>query len=58
MNDADRYGDPARQRFQYGWLDEGVRADRCTACRECEDMCPQSIAIAQWMRAAQTFLGT
>lgn len=57
MNDADRYGDPARQRFQYGWLDEGVRADRCTACHECEDLCPQDIAIAGWMETAQAFLG-
>ncbi|HUU11466.1 MAG TPA: aldo/keto reductase [Phycisphaerae bacterium] len=25
------------------------RADRCTACRECEAQCPQGIAVSQWM---------
>jgi len=56
-NDGHTYGDPARQRVQYTWLDEDERADSCTACRECEDLCPQGIAIAGWMEKAQAFLG-
>ena len=56
-NDAHIYGEPARQRFFYTWLDEGERADRCTACGECEDACPQDIAVAGWMEKAQAFLG-
>ena len=56
MNDANMYGDPARQRFQYTWMDEGARAGNCTACHECEELCPQGIAIAGWMETAQAFL--
>ena len=55
-NDAHIYGEPARQRFFYTWLDEGERATSCTACKECEDKCPQGIAIAGWMEKAQAFL--
>lgn len=57
-NDAHIYGDPQRQRLFYTWLDEDERADRCTACGECEDACPQGIAVAGWMEKAQAFLGT
>jgi predicted aldo/keto reductase-like oxidoreductase len=55
-NDAHVYGDPVRQRLFYTWLDEGERADRCTACGECEAACPQGIAVAAWMEKAQAFL--
>ncbi len=58
MNDAHRYGEPTRQRLQYSWLEDEVRADRCTACRECEELCPQGIAIAGWMETAQSFLAS
>jgi predicted aldo/keto reductase-like oxidoreductase len=56
-NDAHMYGDPARQRVYYTWLDEGARADSCTACGECESVCPQGIAVAAWMEKAQALLG-
>ena len=56
-NDAHIYGDAVRQRLFYTWLDEGERADCCTACGECEDACPQDIAVAGWMEKAQAFLG-
>jgi len=55
-NDAHMYGDVARQRFFYTWLDEDERADKCTACGECEDKCPQGIAVSGWMEKAQAFL--
>ena len=55
-NDAHMYGDPARQRFFYTWLSEEERADCCTACGECEDKCPQGIAVSGWMEKAQAFL--
>jgi len=55
-NDAQMYGDPSRQRFFYTWLDEDERADRCTACGECEAKCPQGIAVSGWMEKAQAFL--
>lgn len=56
-NDAHIYGDPARQRFYYTWLDEAARAGNCTACGACEEACPQDIAVAGWMEKAQAFLG-
>jgi uncharacterized protein len=55
-NDAHMFGDPARQRFFYTWLEEDERADKCTACGECEAKCPQGIAISGWMEKAQAFL--
>jgi len=55
-NDAHMYGDAARQRFFYTWLGEAERADQCTACDECEDKCPQGIAVSGWMEKAQAFL--
>ena len=57
-NDAHQFGDPGRQRLYYTWLAEDERADRCTACGECEEKCPQGIAVAGWMEKAQTFLAT
>ena len=36
---------------------EDERADRCTACGECEEKCPQGIAVAGWLEKAQAFLG-
>jgi len=55
-NDAHMFGDPARQRLFYTWLDEEERAGNCTACGECEDKCPQGIAVSGWMEKAQAFL--
>jgi hypothetical protein len=55
-NDGHMFGEPERQRSQYLWLDENERADRCTACGECEDRCPQDIAVSRWMEKAQAFL--
>jgi hypothetical protein len=57
LNDAHMYDDLPRQRLKYSWLDDGERADHCTACRECEDLCPQGIAIAGWMATARDVLG-
>ncbi len=55
-NDAHMYGDASRQRVYYTWLDEAERADKCTACGECESKCPQGIAVGGWMEKAQAFL--
>jgi predicted aldo/keto reductase-like oxidoreductase len=55
-NDGRMYGDVSRQRFYYTWLDEAERADKCNACGECEDECPQGIVVSAWMEKAQAFL--
>lgn len=56
-NDACMYGDLARQRVSYGWLRQSERAERCTACRTCETLCPQEIAISDWMATIRKELG-
>ncbi len=55
-NDAVAYADVEGARTRYTWLDEETRAEACTACGECEDRCPQGIAIAGWLEKAQSFL--
>ena len=55
-NDAVAYADIEGARLQYTWIDEDARADACTSCGECEDRCPQNIAIVGWLEKAQAFL--
>ena len=56
-NDAQIYDDVVRQRVVYGFLREGARAEHCTACRECEEKCPQEIDVSGWMEEIQTLFG-
>jgi uncharacterized protein len=55
-NDGIAYGDVAGARLHYEWIDEESRAAACTQCGECEDRCPQGIAIVSWLETAQRFL--
>ena len=44
--------------LQYAYiLDEEKRASACIACLECEDQCPQSIPISEWMVHVHEVLG-
>jgi predicted aldo/keto reductase-like oxidoreductase len=36
----------------------GGQAGKCISCGACEDMCPQKIAIADWMPKIHEFLTT
>ena len=36
-------------RRDYSFVPAEERADRCRACRRCEELCPQGIAISDWM---------
>jgi predicted aldo/keto reductase-like oxidoreductase len=56
LNDAFVFDDLETHRQMYAWLDEEERADRCTACRECESRCPQGIEIGVWLRRAHELL--
>ena len=50
FNTACAYGNVDRCRKAYArFLPEPTRAGACTQCRECEEKCPQSIPISEWM---------
>jgi predicted aldo/keto reductase-like oxidoreductase len=56
-NDGHMYDSLPRQQMAYRlFFSEDERADRCTACGECEEKCPQGIAIPAWMEKAQAYL--
>ena len=56
-NEAMMYNSPERAREAYQrWMKEEERADQCLACGECEAVCPQGIAIIDWLKQAHTFL--
>jgi hypothetical protein len=44
-------------RRRYLHVDEGARASACVQCRVCEDKCPQSIIISEWMPLVHAVLG-
>lgn len=49
FNEALMYNDLRTSRMLYGWLEDGEKADACAACGECEQLCPQSIEIIEWL---------
>ncbi len=55
-NESQSFRDLNRARFHYSGLEEGERADACIACGECEAVCPQSIAIIDWLEKAHELL--
>ncbi|MDH4138338.1 MAG: aldo/keto reductase, partial [Anaerolineae bacterium] len=48
-NGAIMYNDHRRARGFYNWLKEEERADSCTQCAQCEELCPQEIEIVEWL---------
>jgi len=48
-NDLGMFGDEARARMVYGWLEEDERANLCIECGECLEKCPQNIGIPDWL---------
>ena len=44
-------------RFRYSQVLPAERASECIACMECEQQCPQNIAISEWMPVLETVLG-
>jgi len=45
------------QAFQQGIAPDNPQAGKCIQCRECEDKCPQSILISEWMPIVHQVLG-
>jgi len=56
-NDALVYELPQKERFLYRQLPAENQADQCIQCGECEEQCPQDIAIAEWLEKAHGWLG-
>lgn len=56
-NDLLMYGDEARSKQFYAWLDEKTRADQCVECGECLEKCPQGIEIPEWLKKVHEVLG-
>jgi len=48
--------DGARQAYTY-WIPELERANQCIDCKNCEELCPQSILISTWMPIVHEVLG-
>ena len=55
-NEAIMYNNEERGRRAYQFLEEEKRADRCIQCGECEEKCPQSINIREWLAKAHDML--
>jgi uncharacterized protein len=57
-NECIVYDDPAIPRAVYArFVPEGERAGACTGCRECEEKCPQGIAISECLPEVDAVLG-
>jgi predicted aldo/keto reductase-like oxidoreductase len=57
-NDGIVYNRPDHARDGYNnRMPEEARASACIQCRECEDKCPQSIPISEWMVVVHQVLG-
>jgi predicted aldo/keto reductase-like oxidoreductase len=56
-NEGVMYDKPDHARRAYTWMSEEERASACIQCRECEELCPQSIPISEWMPLVHAVLG-
>lgn len=57
-NDAIMYGDLTRVRFLYSLrITESERPDHCDECKQCQELCPQAIAICEWLKKGKALLG-
>ncbi len=58
FNYAHLFDDTATARLKYQhFFDEKKRANLCIACGTCEELCPQKIAISEWMPKVSALLG-
>jgi uncharacterized protein len=56
-NDASKFGDVTRVQFLYTIrIQEDEKASQCLECRDCEELCPQGIAISEWIKKADELL--
>lgn len=57
LNRGVMYNKLEEARNRYLRMDESQRAAACIACRQCEEKCPQSIPISEWMVHLDEILG-
>ena len=57
LNEAAMYNRFANARRAYTRIPEEARASACIQCRQCEELCPQSIEISEWMPLIHEVLG-
>ena len=58
INDAVMYDAMADKAFDYkNYVSPEDNASNCTACLECEQVCPQSIEISSWMEIIHSTMG-
>jgi predicted aldo/keto reductase-like oxidoreductase len=50
------YDNLTEARRSYGFTLPQSKADRCVACRQCEEACPQQIEIVEWLRKIHSSL--
>jgi uncharacterized protein len=55
-NTAHIFDDQAYGRRFYNFIKEENRADKCIGCGECEEKCPQNIAIIEKLKEAHAYL--
>jgi predicted aldo/keto reductase-like oxidoreductase len=57
-NEVIMYNDYKTARASYNiWLKEEERADSCTQCGQCEELCPQEIGIIEWLAQIHQLFG-
>jgi len=57
VNEACMFPESGMPRTAYGsWMKPEQRADRCTGCGRCEDLCPQSVPVREKLREAHGLL--
>jgi len=55
-NDARIYSELRLARLYYSWIKKPARADNCTQCGDCEQACPQNLAIIDSLREVDALL--
>ena len=57
FNEGHMYNDIEIARVRYGnWFQES-HAGLCVECGNCEDLCPQSLPIIEWLAKVHELLG-
>ena len=57
-NTGSTYGVMDDSRRRYGRFDKSKRADQCVECGKCEEVCPQGIAVMEWLKKSHAALET